>query len=75
MKNKTIQQLSIQMKIIEFVDQNDGATFGQISRQFDRKGSDLQVYLNAFGELLADGQLRQVVLDKNLGTYKYHLPA
>lgn len=75
MKNKTIQQLSIQAQIIDFVDQNDGATFGQISKQFDGKEYDLQVYLNAFGELLADGQLRQVVADKNLGTYKYHLPA
>ena len=68
-------KVSIQSQIINFVDQNDGATFGQISKQFDGKEYDLQVYLNAFVELLADGQLRQVVADKNLGTYKYHLAA
>lgn len=71
MKFATIGQLAIQMQIINFVDQNDGATFGQISKQFD---GDTVVML-AFEELLADGQLRQVVADKNLGTYKYHLAA
>lgn len=67
-------KLSIQQQILNFVDQNDGATFNEIQNRFDGK-VQLALYLNAFGELLADGELRQVVADKNLGTYKYQLPA
>ena len=64
-------KLSIQQQIIDFVDQNDGATFSQVSKEF--KGD--MVAMLALEDLLADGQLRQVVADKNLGTYKYQLPA
>lgn len=68
-------KLSIQQQIIDFIDGKHYATFNEISKQFDNKDYDLQTYLNAFGELLADGQIRQVVADKNLGTYKYCLAA
>lgn len=64
-------KLSIHQQIINFIDQNDGATVGQILRGVNPD----MVTMLAFEELLADGQLRQIVADKNLGTYKYHLPA
>lgn len=63
--------LSIQQQIINFIDCNHGATFGQVSKEFKA----CPVAMLAFEELLNDGQLRQVVADKNLGTYKYQLPA
>ena len=65
-------KLSIHQQIINFIDCNDGATFSEISKEFKQYG---MVALLAFDDLLADGQLRQIVADKNLGTYKYHLPA
>lgn len=63
--------LSIQQQIIDFVDQNNGVTLGEILKGVNPD----MVTMLAFEELLADGQLRQVVADKNLGTYKYQLPA
>lgn len=60
---------TVQQQIINFIDENELVTFSQLSAKFDQFG------LMAFEELLQDGQVRQVVANKLLGTYKYCLAA
>ena len=62
---------SIQQQIINFIDENQFVTYKQILNFVGDK--DWMLY--AFEELLQDGQIRQVVADKNLGNYKYCLAA
>lgn len=63
---------TIQQQIINFLDQNDGATFGQVQAEF--KDQSMFAML-AFEELIQAGDIVQVVSDKLLGTYNYKLPA
>lgn len=65
-------KLSMHQQIINFLDQNDGATFGQIQSEFKTQGMFAML---AFEELIQNGDIVQVVANKLLGTYKYKLPA
>ena len=65
-------KLSMHQQIINFLDQNDGATFGQIQSEFKTQGVFAML---AFEELIQDGDIVQVVANKLLGIYKYKLPA
>jgi hypothetical protein len=62
---------SMNQQIIDLIDEKEFITIGDLSRHFNRHPLTLAV----FEDMLADGQIRQVVADKNLGTYKYCLPA
>lgn len=68
-----LNQLQLQRAIINFIDENDGATANAINNHFkDRTTFDVK------GELVMmelEGEIRLIPLDRNLGTYKYHLPA
>jgi hypothetical protein len=64
-------KLSMAQQIINFIDCNHSVTVGQILREFDND----MITLLCFEELLDDGQIRQVVANKLLGTYKYCLAA
>jgi hypothetical protein len=57
-------------QIINFIDANEFVTFKQINAQFPSMAEQM-----LFEELLQDGQIRQVVDNKLLGTYKYCLAA
>lgn len=70
-KGKTIMNNTIQQQIINFIDEHDSVTYKQIIAFVNNENWKLY----AFEELLQDGQIRQVVADKNLGTYKYCLAA
>ena len=62
---------SIQQQIINFIDENQFVTYKQIIAFVNNEDWKL----HAFEDLLQDGQIRQVVADKNLGNYKYCLAA
>lgn len=63
-------KLSLHQQIINFIDEKDGATFGEIIKQFKPYG---HTALLAFDDLLDGKQIRQTIADKNLGTYTYKL--
>lgn len=64
---------SLDQQIVNFIDENRAVTFSQVSKQFDFKNNPVTV--SYFEQLLSDGAIRQIVADKNLGTYQYVLAA
>lgn len=63
-------QYSTHQQIVNFIDENHSVTFSQINKKFPSMLEQM-----AFDDLLKDGAIRQVIADKNLGTYKYCLAA
>ena len=63
-----MNQLELFKAIINFVDQNRGATWGELMREFP--DADMLVV-----EMVQDGELREVSDNPLLGTYKFQLPA
>ena len=67
----------IHNSITNFIDENQGASYGSIAANFQLWDALCGVNgysAKALEELLNDGQLIQVVDNPNLGTYKFMLP-